>query len=152
MGRCRDCLEGKRGCCLSLTHRIRGMNIVLRCLSECFSTCLLSVSFTHIHVRRRDAWLSAQRAKEAESSKRKGKGKASAASRKSLVHEVVQPREAKKPAAPQRLPKTTCVRDLQKVHPDSAPGKYLLLARVVDYWPENIEDFVSLYCSNCQQE
>ncbi len=119
-------------------------------MSGCFVVQLSGLAFL-MYCRRRKAWLSAQKAKEAETSKRKSKGKA-AAVRQSIVQEVIKIQEPKKRIVPQRLPKTTCVRDLQKVHPDSAPGKYLLLARVVDYWPENVEDFVSLYCSNCQQE
>ncbi|KAI0086229.1 hypothetical protein BDY19DRAFT_962069 [Irpex rosettiformis] len=99
-------------------------------------------------LQRKEAWESVQRRKEKEKANRKGK----APPKKSLVQEVVKIKEKKKPNPPSRLPKTTCINDLQKIHQNSAPGKYLILARVVDYWPEKIEDFVSLYCSNCGQD
>ena len=61
-------------------------------------------------------------------------------------------RIVKKKPAIQRMPGTTTLRELEKVHPAAGPAKFLVVARVVDYHPENIEDFVSLYCSSCDRE
>jgi hypothetical protein len=99
--------------------------------------------------RRKEAWESEQRQIE-EDKKTKSKGP-----RKKFPVHTSNDHDAKgtkKRAIPPRLPKTTCVRDLEKVHPDAGPAKFLVLARVVDYYPDNLADFVSLYCSQCGQE
>ncbi|KAI0683714.1 hypothetical protein BC835DRAFT_1423045 [Cytidiella melzeri] len=97
-------------------------------------------------VRRQKAWESAQNRREEEKMKRKGPRK------KPPVVEANAVEKVKKRTIPQRLPQTTCVRDLEKIHPDTGPARFLVLARVVDYYPDQIEDFVALYCSKCEED
>lgn len=100
--------------------------------------------FTDVSNRRRQEWESGRHPV------RETKGKGPAKSRNSPGNEPVKANT--KRSVMQRLPGTTSLRELKKVHPQAGPAKFLLLARVVDYHPANIEDFTSLYCSSCGRE
>ncbi|KAI0345219.1 hypothetical protein BDW22DRAFT_1354123 [Trametopsis cervina] len=98
-------------------------------------------------LERKEAWEDAQQRREEQ--KRLTK---KPLQKKTVTQRVKQVKPVKKKPTMQRLPKTSCVRDLEKLHPEAASARFLVLARVVDYYPDNVEDFISLYCSSCGRD
>ena len=44
------------------------------------------------------------------------------------------------------------IKDMQKSRDPLKPAKYQVIARVMDYYPDSIENFVILRCTNCEDK
>ena len=47
---------------------------------------------------------------------------------------------------------TWTIKDMQESRDASKHAKYKVVTRVVDYYPDSIENFVMLRCTNCEDE
>lgn len=66
--------------------------------------------------------------------------------------EAVEPAVVPKRPPPPRPADAITLQELRKLDATAGPVKYRILGRVVDHYPNNIADFVVLYCTNCGRE
>ena len=66
-----------------------------------------------------------------------------------------RPKALKKPApkVAKKMPDDAwTIKEIQESRDRSKHAKYKIAARVVDFYPSSVEDFVMLHCTNCKNE